>query len=205
MTTYRAKVARLRGILEEVRQEISASVALGLGDLQAFGPLEELIPEIDEILKETADKHGEDLHPRLPWREGYVAQFGEYVKVYEGQAWELADNGAQVQGEIIQLFVSHCGATNVATGAPYGDGSVNLRVRTKEDFAKARKIYPDREFAKGEKDPCPFKFVRNGKFRGSLICHEGWDIWSKLVPVPSMDVGPVGYSLADDDEEGTLH
>ncbi len=198
MTTYRAKVARLRGILEEVRQSIENAKACR-GDVDASEAIG-LLPEIEEILAETADKPGEDLHPKLPWRQGYVAQFGEYVKVYEGQAWELAD-----QGEIIQLFVSHCGATNIATGHPYGDGQVNLRVRTKEDFAKARKVYPDREFVKGEKDPCPFKFVRDGKFRGSLICHEGWDVWAKMVPVPSMDVGPVGYSLDDDETEVTVH
>lgn len=182
-TTYRFKVARLRGILYSVKFAIEEKDAVELDDL---------LPQIIEILDETGDKPEDDLDRSMPWRPGSVAQAGEYVKLYEGQVWELAEDtmASDEEGHFDRTISYDVARLKVVSTSP--DGEVHLRPVDEESLATIRKLYPEREFVKGERDVRPFKIVDEKMVKGSkgvlmsgdLLCHEAWDIWArKLVPM----------------------
>lgn len=184
-TTYRHKVARLRGILYSVRFAIQS---------RDLTELEEMTEEIDGILAETADQTS-DVKPVLPWKPGCVAYMGEYLRLYEGQVWELSHDtmASDEEGHFDRTVTYGIIPLKVMSMSP--EGEVHLRPANEQALALVQQHYPEREYVKGEQTLCPFKVVdakmvkasKGVLLTGDLLCHEAWSIWDAMIPLKSDD------------------
>lgn len=184
-TTYRHKVARLRGVLYSVRFAVQS---------KDHTELEEMLEEIDGILAETADKSS-DTTPALPWKAGCVVYMGEYLRLYEGQVWELSEEtmASDAEGHFDRTVTYDVIQLRVVATSP--EGEVHLRPAKPQDLALVQQHYPEREYVKGEQVPCPFKVVdakmvkasKGALLAGDLLCHEAWSVWTEMHPLKSDD------------------
>lgn len=185
----REKVAQLRGILYAVKFAIVRQSGEPVtDDVRLATECRELLPQIEEILKDTADQANEvpeSFDPSI-WRPGWVVSMWGRIKIESGQRWGyfIADEGGTID---IHPSIENVLPLTVVSTSP--EGEVVLRPASRE---LAERLFPERETVfKGKTvkaRTCPFMWVGDVGNRkhpaapqeGDLVVHEAWNVWQTM-------------------------